>query len=189
MSNEKQPKPLNIMEYYDWVAAQKFQNPQEHHRYVSYQEQDFLQKVIYPMFYKKEKTSFRTSLPFPLVLKDHSTRKPIYVIENEFLTIVFFSYDNFDDEICWEVSVHVKDHEFCDKRLISFAQWFREHYVYDSILYHIEMDGMPKDFLYPKLNFFPELYQGKTVNDFCIEFWNSGRDFMLFKLFDLLRIF
>lgn len=183
MSQKKKENRLNIMEYYDWVAAQKFKNPEEHHQYVSHQEQDFLQNVIYPMFYNRH-TQFKTYIPFPMVLKDHSTRKPMYVIDNNFFTIIFFSYDNWDDERCWEVSVHVKDHDFCDKRLLSFAKWYRRYCIYDPRLYYIKMEGMPKEFLYPELNFY-----GKEVQDFCIEFWNNGRDFMLFKLFDILRLF
>ena len=43
MSRKKKESPLSIMEYYDWVATQQFKNSEEHHQYVSYQEQDFLQ--------------------------------------------------------------------------------------------------------------------------------------------------
>lgn len=185
MSKQKNDSPLNIMEYYDWVAAQKFEGPKEHHQYVSKEEQDFLQYVVYPMFYQdRERKQFKTSIPFPLVLKDYSSRHPKYVIDNSYFTIIFFAYDNYDDEMCWEVSVHIKDHNFCDERLLSFAKWFRRYHISDSRLYYIHMDGMPKEFLYPKL----ELY-GNEVQDFCIEFWNTGRDFMLFKLLDLLRLF
>ena len=181
MSQEKKKTP-NIMEYYSWVASQKFKNPKEHHLYVSYQEQDFLQKVIYPMFYQD--THFKTTYPFPLVLKDYSSRNPMYAIDTRFFTIVFFSFGYLDGEMCWEVSVHVKDHDFCDEKILSFAKWYREHYIPDIRLYFIDMEKMPEEFLYPKLNFY-----SKEVQDFCIEFWNEGRDFMLFKLFDLLRLF
>ena len=51
------------------------------------------------------------------------------------------------------------------------------------------MTGMPKEFRYPELNLYPELMGNKEVQDFCIEFWNRGRDCMLFKLLDLLRPF
>ena len=183
MSQKKKERPLSVMEYYDWVATQKFESYEEHHQYVSCQEQDFLQNVIYPMFYKQS-TQFKTPIPFPMVLKDHSTKKPLYVIDNDFFTIVFFSYDNFDDEMCWEVSVHVKDHDFCDEKLLSFAKWFRRYYIFDLRMYSIQMEEMPKEFLYHELNFY-----GEEVQDFCIEFWNEGRDFMLFKLLDLLRPF
>ena len=180
MSQAMQKNTPNVMEYYDWVAAQKFKNPEEHHQYVSSQEQDFLQNTIYPMFYSRI-TQFKTPFPFPMVLKDHSTRKPKYVIDNVFFTIVFFSYDNLDGEMCWEVSVHIKDHSFCDAKLLSFERWYRRYYLGDPRLYSIEMKGMPEEYLYPKLNFCSE-----DVEDFCIEFWNNRRDFMLFKLLDLL---
>ena len=183
MSKKKKENPLNVMEYRDWVVAQKFKNFEEHHMYVSYQEQDFLQNIIYPMFYE-DTTQFKTTIPFPLVLKDHSTRKPKYVVENNFYTIVFFSYDNGDDEMCWEVSVHIKDHDFCNEKLLSFTRWFRRYYIDVPVLYYIEMAEMPKEFLYPNVNF-----HGEKAEDFCIEFWNKGRDFMLFKLLDLLRPF
>lgn len=183
MSQKKKENQLNVMAYYEWLATQEFHNFQEHHRYVSYQEQAFLQQVIYLMF-SNHRTQFITPTSFPLVLKDYSTEKPMYVIDNNSLTIVFFSYNNLDDEMCWEVSVHIKDHNFCDERLLSFAKWFRRYYISDPRFYHIQMDGMPKEFLYPELKFY-----SKEVQDFCIEFWNTGRDFMLFKLFDLLRPF
>lgn len=178
MSANVSNRPISTMEYFDWVAAQKFKNSQEHHLYVSEEEQNFLQYVIYPMFYHD--STFETPIPFPIVSKTYSTRYPKYVINNEHFTVFFFSYDNYDDEKCWEVSVHIKDHEFCDIPIREFKSWYSDHY---STVY-CEMEGMPKRFLYPKLNPY-----SKDVEDFCIEFWNYGRDFMLFKLLDLLRIY
>lgn len=181
MSKQKKDSSLNIMEYYNWVAAQNFAGPQEHHKYVSKEEQDFLQYVVYPMFYKdREQKQFKTSIPFPLVLKDYSSRHPKYVIDNNYFTIIFFSYDNYDDEMCWEVSVHIKDHSFCDERIKEFKSWYAKHY--DRLF--AEMAEMPECFLYPKLKPYDD-----EVQDFCIEFWNNGRDFILFKLLDLLRLF
>lgn len=180
MFQKKKNCPLKVMEYSDWIRTQKFQNPEEHHKYVSYQEQDFLQYVVYPMFYNQRETQFKTSFPFPMVLTDYSSKKPIYVVDNNYFTIVFFSYDNFDDEMCWEVSVHIKDNDFCFERINEFKRWYREHY---NRLFS-QMETMPKEFVYPAL----KLYDIK-VQDFCIEFWNQGRDFMLFKLLDLLRLF
>lgn len=179
MSQKKKNNPLNVMEYYDWVATQGFKNSEEHHQYVPYQEQDFLQKIIYPMFYDYS-IQRKTCVPFPMVLKDHNSSTPIYVIDNNYFTIIFFSYDNYDDEKSWEVSIHIKDHNFCDKRINEFKTWYRKHYK----RLFAEMETMPKEFLYPKL----ELY-GEEVQDFCIEFWNETRDFMLFKIMDLLRLF
>lgn len=181
MSKQKKGSLLNIMEYYDWVAAQKFKNPQEHHQYVSQKEQDFLQHVIYPMFYKGRKLDqFKTSIPFPLVLKDYSSRYPKYVIDNNYFTIIFFAYNGHYDEMCWEVSVHIKDHSFCDERIKEFKYWYSKHY--DRL--YSEMAEMPKRFLHPELKVYDD-----EVQDFCIEFWNKERDFMLFKLLDLFRLF
>ena len=181
MSKQKKDSPLNIMEYYDWVAAQKFAGPEEHHKYVSKEEQDFLQYVVYPMFYKgRIPNGFKTSSPFPLVLKDYSSRHPKYVIDNNWFTIIFFSYNNYDDEMCWEVSVHIKDHSVCDEWVKEFKSWYAEHYE----RLFAEMAEMPECFLYPKLKLYDD-----EVEDFCIEFWNNGRDFMLFKLLDLFRLF
>ena len=181
MSKQKKDSPLNIMEYYDWVAAQKFEGPQEHHQYVSKEEQDFLQYVVYPMFYQDcERKQFKTSIPFPLVLKDYSSRHPKYVIDNSYFTIIFFAYDNYDDEMCWEVSVHIKDHSFCDERIKEFKSWYAKHY--DRLF--AEMADMPKHVLHPDLKL-----DDDEVQDFCIEFWNNGRDFKLFKLLDLFRLF
>lgn len=176
MPQKKNESPLSIMEYFDWVGAQKFKCPEEHHQYVSKQEQDFLQHVVYPMFYRKE--NFKTSIPFPLILKNFS--KPKYVIDNEYFTIIFFSRRNYDYERFWEVSVHVKDHDFCDKPITEFKSWYRKHYY----RLFAEMVDMPEMFNYPQLN----LYDN-SVKDFCIEFWNDERDYLFFKLLDLLRLF
>lgn len=182
MSKQKKDSLLNIMEYYDWVSAQEFEGSKEHHKYVSREDQDFLEYVVYPMFYKDHiPNQFKTSSPFPLVLKDYSSRHPKYVIDSNYFTIIFFLYDNDDDEMCWEVSVHIKDHDFCDKPVKEFKAWYNKHY--DGILF-AEMAEMPDCFLYPKLNLYDD-----EVQDFCIEFWNNGRDFMLFKLLDLFRLF
>ncbi len=183
MFQTKNENPPNVMEYYDWIVAQGFKTQEEHHRYVSRQEQDFMQNVVYPMFYK-EKAHFKTPIPFPMVLKDYSSERLKYVINNAFFTIIFFSYDNLDGEVCWEVSVHVKNHDFCDERILSFKKWFMQYYCNDERVYSIQMEEMPKEFLFPRLDFYDD-----KVQDFCIEFWNSGRDFMLFKLLDLLRLF
>lgn len=85
MSKKKKDSSLNIMEYYDWVTVQNFEGPQEYHKYVSKEEQDFLQYVVYPMFYKnRTQKQFKTSIPFPLVLKDYSSRHPKYVIDSNY---------------------------------------------------------------------------------------------------------
>ena len=177
MSKQKKNIQLNIMEYFDWVAGQKFKDSQELHQYVSKEEQDFLQYVVYPMFYRNQ---FKTSESFPLVLKDYSTKHPKYVIDNHYFTIIFFTYNNYDDEMCWEVSFCIKDHNFCDERIKEFKFWYANYYgrVFS------EMEAMPKRFLHPEL----ELYD-ERVQDFCIEFWNNGRNFMFFKLLDLFRLF
>ena len=184
MSLETKGNPLNIMEYYDWVKSQRFRNTDEHHQYVPYQEQDFLQNVIYPMFYNSS-TQFETSIPFPMVLKNNSTKKPIYVIDNDFFTIVFFSYDNNDDETCWKLSMHIKNHDFCDERIQSFRKWFAKYCCFDIRFYDYgSIGGFPKEFTYHRLILIDD-----DVRDFGIEFWNKGRDFKLFKLLDLLRLF
>lgn len=179
MSRQKKERPLNIMEYFNWTMAQNFTGPQEHHKYVSQEEQDFLQYVVYPMFYRNRE-QFRSLFPFPLVLEDYSSRYPKYVIDNKYFTIIFFSHNNYDEEVCWEVSVHIKDHNFCDERVKEFKSWYAKYYT----RLFAEMAEMPKCFRYPKLN----LYENK-VQDFCIEFWNNGRNFMLFKLLDLFRLY
>lgn len=52
MSKQKKDSHQNIMEYYDWGEKQRFAEPQENHKYVSKEEQDFLQYDVYSMFYK-----------------------------------------------------------------------------------------------------------------------------------------
>ena len=118
MSSNK-TSPQNIIEYYDWVNSQKFKNSKEHHRYVPYQEESLLQNIIYPMFYHQDAT-FKTPLPFPLVLKESTSKKPKYVINNSYFTIVFFSHDTDDKKIGWKISICIKDHDFCDKRVNDF---------------------------------------------------------------------
>lgn len=183
MSQKEEKFSPEIMEYPDWLVSQTFQSSEEHHSYVSSHELNFLQNVIYPMFYGWNSTEFKTARPFPLVLKDSNTGNPIYVIDNIFFTIVFFSCENLNSKKGWKVSVHVKNHNFCNEPLCSFAQWFLEHYV-DPKNYYIDMGGMPKEFLFPELDFCNE-----EIQDFCIDFWDDTQDFMLFKLLDLLRLF
>ena len=184
MSTGSSNRPISIMEYYDWVASQQFKDSKEHHQYVSQQEQDFLQYLIYPMFYRDNKEwQFGSPLPFPLVLKTYSTKKPKYVIDNEYFTCVFFSYENAEAEVCWEVSLHIKDHDFCDISIKDFKEWYKDHY-WDFFPVFNDLKGMPKRFLYPDLD-----VNSKTVDDFCVEFWGFSRDFMFFKLLDLLRIY
>ena len=171
------------MEYSQWYT-QKFKSFRELYQYVSDKEELFLQKVIYPMFYRdKHGETHLFKYTFPIVSKTYSTRNPKYVIDNEYFTIVFFSYiyaDEDTDEACWEVSMHIKDHLFCDIPIQEFKSWYEDHYQF----VWAEMKGMPKRFCFPKLNL-----NSKEVDDFCIEFRNEERDFLLFKLFDLLRIY
>ena len=169
---------LEIMEYYDWIETQKLKHPEKHHKYVSTQEENFLQYVIYPMFYDLSPV-FKTTRPFPLVLKDYSTEKPIYVIENHLYRIVFLSHHSSNSKSYWEVSVNIKVHEFCDDPINEFRIWYMKYYGK-----HIssKMKAMPKKFVYPKL----DLYNWTSKN-FCIELKNNEKDFLLFKLFDLLR--
>ena len=186
MAKQKKEKQLNIIEFPDWLTTQTFNSPDAYYRFTSTQKRKFLKNLIYPMFYKGEDLQqFKSGNPFPLVLKDYSASNPTYVIDTTYFTIVFFLHDNYDDEMCWEVSFHIKDHEFCDERLHTFSDWFYTHYIPDRRLYSIDMEEMPKDFLYPKLS----NYYSTHYKDFCIEFWNEGRDAMLFKFLDMFRIY
>ena len=65
-----------------------------------------------------------------------------------------------------------------------FKQIHSNGYSHISEYDFAEMAEMPDYFLYPKLKVHDD-----EVQDFCIEFWNNGRDFILFKLLDLLRLF
>lgn len=182
----------NILEYYDWVAAQKFSGPSEHHQYVPKEEQDFLQRVIYPMFYDISiQNQFKTHVPFPLVLKENTRSKdPKYVIDNSHFTIIFFSdyqmywYEDDADDLYWEVSVHIKDHRFCDKRIKEFKSWYTKSYHGRFVPNRERFVSFGEDAMYPKLN----LYEDK-VQDFSIRFLGIGMNFMLFKLMDILRLF
>lgn len=177
---QKKEIPLNIMEFYDWYALQYSKNPDESHGYVTLQELNFMQQIIYPMFYN-DCSQFTSCEPFPLVLQDYSSISPKYVIDNSFFTIIFFSYNTYYYEVCWEVSVHIKDILFCAEKIEEFSTWYRRHYAQRIF---VELEDMPAEFKYSKLD-----PLGGPAKDFCIEFWNDTRDFMLFKLMDLFRLF
>lgn len=181
MARPKKKVDPKVTEYLGWVTEQKFESAEELYKSASREELDFLQMIVYPMFYSKYfGEQFRSSYPFPLILKDYSTKaKPIYVINNNFYTIIFFSKETLDGKECWKVSFHVKDHFFCDERIREFKIWYKK---YCGIIY-TETVGMPSEFDYPALNLCTE-----EVEDFCIEFWNRERNYILFKFFDLMRI-
>ena len=187
MVKPKRNDPLQIVEYYEWFLAQKFENPEVHAKYVPVEERNFLMDVIFPMFYdlyNLDSFKYKTCTPVPYVLKDFSSKKPKYVINNDKFTLIFFKYETYSGKFCWEVSFHVKDHSYCDNRITSFKRWyFRYYWLYYGNM-GMELAEMPRFFKYPRLKF------GSTkVEDFCIEFWNSDRDVLLFELCNHLRFF
>lgn len=182
MSTRATCQPISIINYYDWAASQHFKDYEEELRYVSFEEKDFLQHVIYPMFYRHSIYD-HYPLYYPYVVKTYSTKKPKYVIDNEYFTCVFFSYTTKDEESCWEVSFHIKDHNFCDIPIRDFKEWYKRNY-YEPFLGSDGLKGMPKRFSFPDI----DVYSQK-VDDFCVEFSGSARDFMLFRLLDLVRIY
>ena len=185
MSNTTKRSPLKISEYSIWVAKQKFEDPKEHHKHVPIEEQEFLQTVIYPMFYFDPcRRKYKSIVPFPLVLTDYSTRYPIYVIDNQYYTIVFFSL-NTNYNSSWQISFHIKDHWFCDKRIKEFRKWYARYYC-DSYRNVLKSEEMPKRFKYPALDIANEV---EVEKDFCIEFKNTGRHYKMFKFFDSFRLF
>ena len=183
------PKEIITMEYQNWVAEAKFKDSKEHQEYVSRADEDLLQFVIYPMFYRQYDLNgdnlYRTHSPFPLVLKKkNDVKHPIFVIDNQYFTIVFAKFmDYYEDEECWQVSFRIKDHNFCDKKIKEYKEWYCRHY--DRIFTYLT--DMPKRFVYDRLDF----YDGnpKRQKNFCIEFKNYGKDCMLFKFMDLFRLF
>ena len=171
------------MDFQGWITSSGFKNPDEMHKSLSHKNERFLRYTIYPMFYNTASPEERYNIfSFPLVNKTYSTRKrPIFVIENNYYTIVFLLHiDWFEGEGCWEVSVHIKDSKWCDAKISEFKRWLR--YYYPEMF--CEMNEMPERFKFPKLDIF-----SSETEDFCIEFWNEGKEFMLFKLFDCLRTF
>ncbi len=157
------------------------------HKTLSRPDEIFLRYVVYPMFYGSGRDEkYKSEFDFPLTNKTYSTRNcPKFVIDNDYFTIVFLQHvDWFEGEECWEVSFHIRDHEWCDSPIQEFKHWYLDHYTGRSYDVYCEMNEMPKRFIFPRLNLF-----SRTAEDFCIEFWNEGKDFMLFKLFDLLRLF
>ncbi len=160
MVAQKKKPSISIMEYCEWIENQKFRDPIEHHKYVSVDDQEFLQYVIYPMFYQSR--TKRVSLTYPFVLKEKKDEKyPKYVINNDFFTIIFYN----SGEKCWKVSFHIKNHFFCDKRINDFKAWYREHYS------KAKRDN-------------DKVIPGKDIS---FEFWNESRNYLLFKLLDAFR--
>ena len=183
MLEQKKGNQMAILEYGEWLSVTPhfpFGDFNELRKVFSKQEEDFLRMVIYPMFYREYDYKARNRPPFPLILKDYSEDRPRFVVDLSYFTAVFFSYyDPKSDEWCWEVSFHIKDHNYCDERVKEFKSWYNRRYS----MTFAEMNEMPEEFLYPKLNVFEE-----EVKDFCIEFWGPGRDCQLFKLLDLFSI-
>lgn len=179
MSEEKK---LKVVEYFDWVALQNFANSQEHHEVVSREEQEFLQYVIYPMFYKESRDSvrFKTYDPFPLIIRTSNPKDREYVIDTDYFTIAFFKYDNYDDEEGWNVSVHIKDYGFCEEPVKAFKEWYGKYYA----TYGFYEKGVAGFYDFPALDPYSD-----TVEDFSIVFWNNHKDFLLFRMLDLFRLF
>lgn len=181
--SRKKYYPVSTMEFQGWITASGFKDPEEMHTILSRADERFLRYTIYPMFYRpNHEDKYNSEFCFPLVNKTYSTKTcPKFVIDTDYFTIIFLLHNDwFEGEDAWEVSVHIKDHEFCDIPIQDFKDWYRRHY--NRIF--CEMNEMPKRFVFPCL----DLYS-RDAEDFCIEFWNDGMDFMLFKLFDLLRIY
>ena len=184
MAKPKRNDPLQIVEYYEWSLAQKFENPEEHAKYVPAEERNFLMDVIFPMFYDLRTIKTRTGLPVPYVLSDFSSKRPIYIVDNDYFTLIFFKYETYSGKFCWEVSFHAKDHYFCDSRISNFKKWFYRYYWKYYRDMGMMLKEMPRIFKYPKLDF-----GSSVVKHFCIEFWNTERNVLLFELCNYLRFF
>lgn len=181
---KKRYYPVSTMEFQGWINASEFKSLDQMRESLSYSDERFLRYVIYPMFYYlRDEEHYNSEFCFPLISKTYSTRKrPIFVIDNDYFTIVFLQHvDLYGEGDSWQVSFHVKDSEWCKQRILDFKKWYVNHY--GSELY-CEMSEMPKRFIFPKLDLL-----SRTTEDFCIEFWNFGKEFMLFKFFDTIRIF
>lgn len=183
MAKPKRGDPLQIVEYREWFH--KYWKPfaevtEEFQAYGTSGEREFLRDVIFPMFYDEEEIEKRTANAFPYVLDNFSGKGPKYIIDNDRFTMIFFKYIRLSGKWCWEVSFHVKDHEFCDRRIVDFKNWFFKHYF--SIMPDMQLDQMPRFFKYPRLG-----GVRTESKDFCVEFWNSYGDPLLFKLCDTFR--
>ena len=175
--------PVSTMDFQGWLTASGFKNPEQMHQILSREDERFLRYTIYPMFYRPSyQDKYKSEFSFPLVNKTYSKRKcPIFVIDTDYFTIVFLLHvDRFEGEDCWEVSFHIKDYNWCNDPIKEFKKWSLDHHR----IVFCEMNEMPNRFIFPELDIFSE-----KTEDFCIEFWNEGKDFLLFKLFDLVRIF
>ncbi|MBQ9313828.1 MAG: hypothetical protein IJ220_02335 [Clostridia bacterium] len=179
----KQSRLYRTFTYSEWVRLQKFQDSSEHHKIVSKEEQDFLQNIIYPMFYDTKKVSSYKS--FPLILKEHKpSLPPKYVINTDSFAIVFSSYQNCDGDKFWILSFHVKEWWYCKKRIEEFKNWLKRHYLDRGEEVSGNLIGIPDEYLYPLLK-----VNDNEERDFCIEFGGIMKDYMLFKFMDLFRIY
>ena len=172
---------IDVLEYRDWVKSQQFADSQEHRQYISRETENFLECIIYPMFYDPRE-EFHTPYPFPLVLK--GSRRPKFVIENDYFSIVLFFYKDDHGATRWEVSFHVKSNDYCDSKIADFAKWYRIHHTRSLADLATSMPDMPKKYRYESLDIFCT-----TAKDFSIEFDGVAQNYLLYKLMDCLRIY
>lgn len=149
-------------------------------------EEDFLKEVIFPMFYNSagmENPDFYIYNFSCIMGTKHCS--PIYSIDNRYMKIVFLtSCEHFGTPV-WEVSVHIKNHSYCDRRLKKFRRWFFKYYheisdVEDYPVY----DDMPLKFQYPGLK-----RNSEEVNDFTMYLCGTRGQYIFFELMNSLRLF
>ncbi len=170
---------LKVLEYAEWYESKGFLNSNERRIYMKDTDMNILRSIIYPIAYDVKKVKFKTDVPFPLILPTLD-KYPIYVIEKASFTLIFLSYENYKGESCWEVSMHIKDHKYCDSRIKEFNKNY-----YSGLSYYkkpIKMIGMPSRFTYPKL----DISEESSIQDFSIEFWGEENAILLLNFVELL---
>lgn len=166
-------KKVGVQRFYDWHKSQRFENSEEFHKVAN--EFEFLQKVIYPMFYKPFESSHSTFFfqDVPYIIGNHDGRYPIYWIENQYFQIVFIvNHDSLQYECdSWEISFITKDCYFCGEKIIKFKDWYFAHYKAlwdgDDTPY---LEEMPKAYRYSGLKRITSKDKRKWQRNFSITF-------------------
>ena len=185
-------KESAIMRFCDWHEAQCFGESDSFHEVAD--EVEFLQNVIYPMYYKGIEAN-----DIPYIIGNHNHwrdttiiskyESPIYLIENENLKVIFLVNSNhISHTLIWEVSFLIKKHSFCDEKIIHFRNWYREYYqknMSNCETFNVVVEELEKVHRYNGLTLYANL--SKEEENFTISFEGKIAKFMFFELMNHFR--
>ena len=180
-------KPIEFLEYSEWVTSKKFHDSTEHRKFITRETERFLQNHVYSAFYNPHLATFKRSIPFPLVVKDDS-RYPKFIVDNDLFTTVFYTAQSRNHGRGWVVSFHIKEHHFCDSRIRDFRKWLKKKYP-NILTREMKFEYMPKKFCYPKLQR-GSVKKNSYEQDFCIELFSDEKcDELLLKFFECMKLY